>query len=283
MAALDVDEVVAGALGATRGTHVCVGDLLQLLVAHERAVRGLSQPRVEYRMHLRPQRPWQRRRRIGPRKPARVGQLQADHRSVAPCSTLLMSRQDFAAERLEPRDALVKPTPVNVELVRVGTPFGHHGHRLPAPDQLRTAQAEPPPTPPRQVARTAVPVSVPTLHRMDREPVAGLASEHGERLRQRPLRTEQLVAAVERRIEPAQMLPEGFDAAMVARRRVAPAQPPSPACTGGCQGSGPSGNALRNSAPTSPYQAWSRWRIAATRSGCSAARSLRSPTSASTS
>ena len=51
--------------------------------------------------------------------------------------------------------------------------------------------------------------------------------------------------------------------------------------TGGCQGSGPSGRALRKAALTSSYQAWSRARMSATRSGCSDARSFRSPSSAS--
>ena len=94
-----------------------------------------------------------------------------------------MPGESLPAEDPEPSDAVLQPIAVYEELVRVGTPLGNHRHRLAAPDQFRAAQPEPPPAPASQVARAAVPIPVPSLHRVDREPVARLAAEQGERLR----------------------------------------------------------------------------------------------------
>ena len=179
-------------------------------------------------MDLRPQRSRGRRGWIGPRQSARVGHLKTDDRALAADPALRVAVEDLLTQRFEPGHTVVEAPSVDEELIRVGAALRGHRHRLPAPDQLRAAQPEASPAPPRQFARAAVPLPVPTLHRMDRKPVASLPAEDRQRPRQRPARSEQFVRAVERPVEAAQMLPKGRGGPMVARRRVASGQRAGP-------------------------------------------------------
>src|SRR5205807_3252295 len=61
---------------------------------------------------------------------------------------------------------------VDEELIRIGPAVVADGDGLAAPDQLRAASAEVPPTSDRVLTRTAVARAVPAFHGLDRKTIA---------------------------------------------------------------------------------------------------------------
>ncbi len=102
-----------------------------------------------------------------PRVAARVGELQADDEAVVRAAALAMGGHQLLAQ---PRD-LFPGCVADHELRGVAAPVVTHGRRLAAPDELRPARAEPPPAPPRQLARRALGRAVPALHGQDAEAI----------------------------------------------------------------------------------------------------------------
>jgi len=97
-----------------------------------------------------------------------MGELQTDQQiGTGPIHLML------GYERLPQAGQLAQVGLVDEQLVGIGPAVVAHRHRLPAPDQLRAARAEPAPAPQRQLARAAIRGPVPAFHRQDRETVAG--------------------------------------------------------------------------------------------------------------
>src|SRR5262245_45966304 len=120
----------------------------------------------------------------------------------------MLVEQDFAQPRqIRPHWLIYQ------QLIRIGASFVKHGDRLATPDQLCAAPAEVPPSSEREIAGAPVERTIPTFHRMNREPVPDGNPIRAILARKRRIRARaQLVVA--RNAEPllAKMVPEGFDA-----------------------------------------------------------------------
>ncbi len=102
----------------------------------------------------------------------RMRELQAyDRRFAAPGNILVF----FEQCRSQLREAVLRAFR-NHELVRIGTSRMTNGHRFPAPDQARSAPSEMSPSPDRVFRRISVSSSVPTFHRLHRDPVGNCQS-----------------------------------------------------------------------------------------------------------
>src|ERR1700728_3561578 len=102
----------------------------------------------------------------------RMRELQAYDRLFAAPGNILVF---FEQCRSQLREAVLRAFR-NHELVRIGATFVADSHRFPAPDQARSAPSEMSPSPDRVLRRISVSSSVPTFHRLHRDPVGNCQS-----------------------------------------------------------------------------------------------------------
>ncbi len=100
---------------------------------------------------------------VRPAEPPRVRQLEANDQVVRAAISLAMRLDQGLAQLREAGPVLF----VNDELVRIGAPFGDHGHGLPAPDQLRAAFTEAPPASQHGLGHAPAGGAVPAFHRLN--------------------------------------------------------------------------------------------------------------------
>src|SRR4029077_16032973 len=101
-------------------------------------------------------------------EPAGVRELQADHEAVERAERLAMGVLAFAEQRGQP--GAVRRG--GERLIRIRPAVRSDGGRFAAPDQLRAAESEVAPPPPRVLARRAIGIRVPTFHRMNAPAIA---------------------------------------------------------------------------------------------------------------
>ena len=70
---------------------------------------------------------------------------------------------------------------VNDQLIRIGASIRPHRHGFHAANQFRATLAKPPPTPAHGIRHPAIGRAIPTLHRVQRNPVAEGFAVHSER------------------------------------------------------------------------------------------------------
>src|SRR6476646_10658424 len=110
-----------------------------------------------------------------------MSQLKADEQiavGVRP-ETLAMRRNQLVTQR---RDPLLRGVREQ-QLVGVRTAVVANGHRFSAPDELRAARPEVPPSSARQFGWIAVARAVPALHRQNRKPISQANAIAFDRLR----------------------------------------------------------------------------------------------------
>ena len=182
VARLHVDEAEARVAGHDGHPRVLLDQVVELGVAQQRRVVGDADATIQHRMAKRGPR---RRRALGPRIAARVGELQPGQQVVVAAAVGFVVRtQQQRVELREVRRALG----IAAELVRVGAPVGRDGIGLAAPHELCAARPEALPTSPHEIRRTTVGGRVPALHRKHREAVADRLPADVERRGQRPPR-----------------------------------------------------------------------------------------------
>ena len=164
---LDVHEVIAQFMGDLRTGDVAIDQLLDIGVRQERIVRVKAEFAIQNRVVI------ENGRRglvlaIGPAKPPRMRQLQAEEQVVGGAELLAVRRQEDVAEFGHASAVFLACH----KLVRVGAALGCHGECLPAPDELGPAAPEIPPAPARQIARLAVFSPIPPFHRLNGKAIA---------------------------------------------------------------------------------------------------------------
>src|SRR3954470_18090003 len=100
---------------------------------------------------------------------------------------------------------------IDEQLIRIGASGVGNCDRLAAPDELRAARAEAPPTAKRVLSRSSIGSSVPSLHRLNGETITEMNSISVKRLRQwGRWRREQISIARKRNLKLLQVVLKGF-------------------------------------------------------------------------
>ena len=167
MAMLEVDELIAAGLRLFGGPDVIFDQAADLVVRHHGPRIRIAELPVEDRMAVEDLR-LESRVVVRLAETARMGELQADDEAVVAARCRAMCGDQRLAQLRDPGLGVVG----EIELARIGAPVVPHRDRLAAPDQLATALAETLPAPKGVLARIAVGLSVPALHRIDAEAVA---------------------------------------------------------------------------------------------------------------
>ena len=232
MAVFDVHEIEAEARRRARRAMEVLDDRPDLRVRQHRELGGESQPTVQDRMAIEDA----RRRpmvRAGTAVAPRVRELQADQQPVIGAGDAAMLLDQDLAQMGEPALGMR----ADHELVGIRAPVVTHRDRFTAPDKLRAALPEPPPSADRVLARVAVRRAVPSLHRMDGEAVADIDPVAHERPCQRRIRsTGQFPVARDRHAERIQMFLEVRYIPQASQTRKLASFHPIPSCEQGRPG-----------------------------------------------
>src|SRR5215469_853115 len=110
--------------------------------------------------------------RVRPAESPRMRQLQSDQKSIFGTGHLYVFFDEHPLQLFQAIASVWR----NYKLIRIRPPFMRNSNRFSSPDEFRSALTEAPPTANRKLAGLSIRGPIPTLHRLNRDPVANANS-----------------------------------------------------------------------------------------------------------